>query len=180
MGTTSLNTPIVSRRRLAQGVAWAVPVVAVAAAAPAYAASGPVPSFVYLGACKFSGQSCSRASFGYAFAFNVTNNDPARTVYICNVQMINKVGTNLNFTWSAPGGGCLTLAPGSSGTAYLYFGSANSGNQNFTCQLQMAWGHTCPCSGDPDPHPPIVTGTLNVASTPPGGICLCGADFIPA
>lgn len=171
---------MISRRRLAQGVAWTVPVVAIAAAAPAYAASGPVPSFAYVGACKFSGQSCSRAAFGYAFAFDVTNNDPARTVYICNVQMINKVGTNLNFTWSAPPSGCLTLAPGSSGTAYLYFGSSNSGNQNFTFQLQMRWGHTCPCTSDPDPHPQIVTPVLSVASTPPGGICLCGADFVPA
>jgi len=57
MDTNAHST--VSRRTLAKGAAWAVPVIAVAAAAPAQAASGDEPTLAFVGACKFPGNSCN-------------------------------------------------------------------------------------------------------------------------
>ena len=173
-----------SRRTIAKGAAWAVPAAAVVAVpAPAYAVSGPVPTLVYLGACKFPGNSCSRANKGYGFAFSVTNTDPVNTVYFCNASLTNVVppfaaGTTL--TWSPPVGGCVEVAPLQSGTIIFYFtGTGNSANLDFTATLNVEWGHTCPCSNDPQNHPDLALA-VNVAATPPGGICGCDADFIPA
>lgn len=50
---------VVSRRTVARGVAWTAPVVAVATAAPAFAASSGTVTFTSLGiACKLPGASC--------------------------------------------------------------------------------------------------------------------------
>jgi len=64
-----------TRRTIAKGAAWAVPVIAVAAAVPAYAASGeppPITQVTGLG-CKEPGESFvvkgdSTFKFGYRFA----------------------------------------------------------------------------------------------------------------
>ena len=172
-----------SRRTLAKGAAWAVPAAAVVAVpAPAYALSGPVPSLDYLGACKFPGNSCSRARNGYGFAFTVTNNDPDKAVYFCQASLTNvnppfPAGTTL--TWSAPVSGCVEVDPGETGTIIFYFtGTGNSANLVFTATLNVQWGHECPCSNDLDNHPAL-TFPVDVAATPPQQFCACDADFIP-
>lgn len=71
---TEQNSRGVSRRSITKGVAWAAPVVAVAAAAPFAAASYDTPpiGFESESACKFPGSStsCEKA---YRFVLSVTN-----------------------------------------------------------------------------------------------------------
>ncbi|MGY5317923.1 hypothetical protein ACXA45_01630 [Neomicrococcus lactis] len=71
---TEQNSRGVSRRSITKGVAWAAPVVAVAAAAPFAAASYDTPpiGFKSKSACKFPGSStsCEKA---YRFVLSVTN-----------------------------------------------------------------------------------------------------------
>lgn len=69
-----MHGPKIQRRTLAKGVAWAVPAVAVAAAAPAYAKSGRPPSIQILNGCKQPGESCApEFSKGYTFTVRVSN-----------------------------------------------------------------------------------------------------------
>jgi len=66
----------ISRRSLVKGAAWAVPAVAVAAAAPAFAASaGPVLPVIDLGlACKQGNNpACGPQKFSYAFPITLKN-----------------------------------------------------------------------------------------------------------
>ncbi len=61
-----------SRRTIAKGAAWAVPVIAVAASAPAMASSGGIiVDFRPDLSCKYPGQS-TNLSWGYKLVFNVT------------------------------------------------------------------------------------------------------------
>ena len=62
----------IQRRTLAKGVAWAVPAVAVASAAPAYAKSGRPPRIQILTAASSPG--CApEFSKGYTFTVRVSN-----------------------------------------------------------------------------------------------------------
>ena len=64
-----------SRRTIATGAAWAVPVIAVGAAAPSMAASPNEPPIFELdedASCKFPGRSESEFEYGYNLIFNVT------------------------------------------------------------------------------------------------------------
>ncbi len=166
-----------SRRKLAVGAAWAVPAITIAGAAPAYAMSGPKPTFSYQGACKFPGNSCRKAPKGYAMAFTVTNNS-SLDVYICNVQ-IATTGTDVTYTWTKPASGCIEIPANDTGTVYFFFkGSKDSSNDTFEFTITAEWGHSCPCSSDPDNHASLSLGPYLVTKTPPHGICQCGADFI--
>ena len=61
-----------SRRTVAKGAAWAVPVIAVSAAAPALASSGGIiVDFRPDLSCKYPGQS-TNFTWGYKLVFNVT------------------------------------------------------------------------------------------------------------
>lgn len=84
----------VSRRTVTKAMAWAVPVLAVSAAVPAYAASQI--NFQLNGAgCKLPGNS-NGIFKGYAFALVITNNS---TVPITiNIQSITLNGTDLGLT----------------------------------------------------------------------------------
>jgi hypothetical protein len=183
MSHDSTNSSRPSRRVVAKGAAWAVPAVAaVGVPAPAYAASGPTPELTFLGACKFPGRSCSNAPFGYGFFFTATNLDQSQSVHICDATLTNVSPPFSNDAprWVNPGGsGCLTLPAGATGQLILYFSSTNSGNLDFTANLNITWAHTCPCANDPDNHAPIVI-PISVGGTPPGGLCQCSAPWIPA
>lgn len=166
-----------SRRTLTRGVAWSVPVVATVAHAPAFAVSRVRPRAVFVGACKFPGNSCKKANKGYAFAFQVTNDD-VRSLAFCSASLtIDEPdpfdGITFNYT-----GGCFTVGGGQSGIAYFFFsGSADSANSPFTGSLTIRYANDCGSCGtdylDLDPIPIVVTGT------PPGGLCQCDATFIP-
>lgn len=181
-GTPASNPTHLSRRTLAKGAAWAVPVVAVAAAAPAMAASGGAPSFVFEGACKFSGQSCSIAPWGYALGYRVTNTSQ-KTIYVCTPTItIDPPSPFASPLAPVPfPGGCQEIGPGQSGVLLFYAKNpnGNSGNLTFSGPLSIPCGHTCPCAGDPAHHPNIVA-RFTVGGTPPHGLCDCGAPWIPA
>lgn len=84
--TTTSRGP--SRRTLVKGAAWSVPVVAVAGAAPAMAASQPIVVQPLPGsACKYGGNSCEHGFQAYRFTFCFSNgSDEAITVSLDNMR----------------------------------------------------------------------------------------------
>ncbi|GAA5161887.1 hypothetical protein [Ornithinimicrobium tianjinense] len=73
--TSSVTRP--TRRTLVKGAAWSVPVVAVAGAAPAFAASQEVWFENLQSACKLPGASCEKdrgVTKGYAIALRLCSN----------------------------------------------------------------------------------------------------------
>lgn len=183
-GTMSDNTIDprrgITRRTLAVGAAWSVPVIAMATAAPAMAVSGPTPSLTYQGACKYPGegngpnQCYGQVSKGYGVVMNVVNHDTGNTIYLCTPVISNIQGFSgsvpLVLTYTGPG--CLSVAPGANADLnFLFSGNKDSSNQTFTFDFTVNWGHTCPCSADPNGHGPVTVLNNSVASTPPGCTC---------
>ena len=71
-----MSSPQVSRRTLARGAAWTLPMVAVAVAAPAYAASQILAPTVDAGAsCKCPGSGGNNFNFKAVLAFTTPGND---------------------------------------------------------------------------------------------------------
>lgn len=100
----------ITRRTVTKAMAWAVPVIAVAAPVPAYAASGP-PVLVASGAaCKLPGNSGGLFK-GYALGFSARNpyNDPI-VVTIIDVILNNQ---NLGNTEIVNLNGCVKLGANS-------------------------------------------------------------------
>ena len=92
----------ISRRRVVKGAAWAVPIIAVGASAPAYAITGEPPTVLVGVACKLSGASQSRfpaetaqgilaGDFSKAFALpvQVTNNTSKPIVLKPSISITN-------------------------------------------------------------------------------------------
>jgi hypothetical protein len=70
-----MQRQLVSRRAVARGIAWTVPVVAVSVAAPAYAASAPTPvAAATNGSCKCPGGNAPFV-FKTEITFSTTGND---------------------------------------------------------------------------------------------------------
>ena len=70
----------VSRRTVTKAMAWAVPAIAIAAPAPAFAVSGGVLQLTGTG-CKLPGN--ATATFkGYAFGLTITNNTNLSLIHI--------------------------------------------------------------------------------------------------
>ena len=95
-----------SRRTVVRGAAWSVPVIAVAAQAPAFAASAPPIIITYVGATKCPGNSAqgNNNSFTYIFEFTADSTPAvgsvsASTVTIngvdFNVKDVVEVGTTI-------------------------------------------------------------------------------------
>ena len=186
--------PSISRRGVAKGLAWSVPVVVTARAAPAPAASSGSPDGITgeVGAgCKLSGSSCADVFVkGYVFEVIVTNNS-GEAIFLYNEPgfeiMIteNNVGITLffqdavdaitgqviRFPYQMPDGSSLTLLlnAGENGT---------SGNEAIAGSIFLPWGHT---RNPPDghDHPPIQI-LFDYASTPPFGNPTCALTEPPA
>lgn len=62
-----MSSPQVSRRAVARGVAWTVPIAAVSVAAPAFAVSGPAPTAVITSICT-----CTSNGQGRKYRISVT------------------------------------------------------------------------------------------------------------
>lgn len=76
----------ISRRTVTKAMAWAVPVIAIAAPAPAFAVSGGILEFAGVG-CKLPGNSNSIYK-GYAFLLSVTNDtNNAVTLNIVSITL---------------------------------------------------------------------------------------------
>lgn len=114
-----------SRRTVMKGAAWSVPVVVVASAAPALAAS-PCLEF------SLSGDSCKWPGAGNQWSYNIgleVCNTCATPVTISITQIVTNSGvilaecgeTYLNTTVEVPGNQCITLGPSP-------FKSTNSAN----------------------------------------------------
>ena len=109
-------------------------------------------------------------------------NTSNKTIYLCTPTISNISDPDPNLAGLAPvplPGGCVEVPAGGSGRLIIYVaGGENSGNAVFTATLTIPWGHTCPCTDDHSGHLPVVA-QVNVASTPPGGLCDCLAPWIP-
>lgn len=177
------NQSGLSRRAVAKGAAWSVPaVVAVGAAAPAYAISGPRPTVTFVSACKFPGKNnCNgKVEKAYGVTFKVKNNDAVNAIYICSAKMYNIVGTTLTFTFVCPASPCCIKvnAGATVDVGFVFNYNGNSGNQVFTFDFEASWAHSCPCSGDTHGlHPKIVVTGNKVEGTPPS--CSCSTFGFP-
>ncbi len=173
--------PQIPRRTIAKGAAWSVPVVAVGAASPAYAASGPPPTVLVGVACKIPGESQSRCppeiaqgilagDFSKAFAIplQVTNTTDKPIVLKPSITITNVRDGDGNPTLPFDVLGiypdyCEPIQPGSSVNILIYANSDNSANDDLYADLTVPWGHDC---ADTD-HPPIFFPDLYAPAFPP-------------
>lgn len=162
-------TSPVTRRTVARGLAWSVPTIAMVAAAPAMATSGPEPKFTFLGACKSPGNSCAVFPKGYDFRFEVCN-DSGIDIWLYSVSYTVS-GTNLTLIRSKPTLPVL-VKKGKCVTMIFRADSSNSSNQNFTAIMTIPWGHEPVAGTDPRNHPPLQI-PFAVNGTPPD--CACTA-----
>lgn len=172
--TTGQLPSKISRRTLAAGAAWSVPVIAVASAAPAYALSGAKPTATFVGACKWPGNSCSAHKKSYSFVFDIKNNSDY-PIYVCSPTVTVTSGDSVTWTHQPPASGCYgPIASGATVRVPFFFEySGNSANLVFTADVKFSWGHNCPCSNDPINHPQV-TVPISVVGTPPNGpFCVC-------
>ena len=130
----------ISRRRLAAGAAWAVPVIVVGAAAPAQAASGCTP---------FTVQRATAVRSGVQLVLAVTS--PDASSFIATFQTL--VGSARILDWGT------NLPPLGSSTVTLFGDGTNSGN-DYRGTYTVAYVVTTP-SGP-------CTGTLTFNATAPG------------
>ncbi|WP_370891361.1 hypothetical protein [Janibacter sp. GXQ6167] len=171
--TTTPHTRPITRRTLTKGVAWAAPVLAIGVAAPAYATSGPAPTFTFIKACKSPGDSCKVFPKGYEFRFTVCN-PGTETIWLYTVTY-TATGTNLKLIHASPPLP-IRVDPGGCREVVFRADSSNSANQDFQATMTVTWGHTQTAGGDPNPHPPVST-TYTVPGTPPD--CACTAAPVP-
>ncbi|MDL9978276.1 hypothetical protein [Microbacterium candidum] len=174
----------ISRRTVTKAMAWAVPVIAIAAPAPAFAASGNPPTITVGNAYKWPGASCNNfphpanldANKGYVLTAKVVNNT-GKTIFLYNAS----VATNANVTFDVVG-----IVPdfgtpinnGDTVVVLIFANGASSANLSFTGTLTVGWGHNFP-GPDPDNHPPVVVPfTVNCTPTPTSaGFSQCEFPF---
>lgn len=166
---------LINRRTVAKGMAWSVPAVAIASAAPAFAVSGPTPTITFTSACKSPGNSCKVFPKGYRFNSKVCNTSPV-DIWIYTITFTAS-GSNLTLTLREP-----TLpikVPANQCIDVLWEAeSNNSANQTFTLLTSSKWGHAPTYGGDVrqaehDANP--MTGSFVVTGTPPD----CGCFAYP-
>jgi hypothetical protein len=162
----------VSRRTVTKAMAWAVPVIAVSAAVPAYAASQINFNLNGLG-CKLPGNSNSIFK-GYAFALTIQNSSTVTiTVEILSITLngddlgdtglVDLVATPATFDDNP-----FTLSPGESfpDAALVTENAANSANGTLTITYTIN-----------DGTPIVVSATVNAAPPINGASCTA---FTPA
>lgn len=132
-----------SRRTIAAGAAWAVPVIVVGAAAPAMAAS---PNIIFEldpdVSCKFPGQS-TEWNHGYSLAFTITATE-AGVVCLTDISAPNNTAAEVEILQVIPGGGtdnCRPILPGETQIVVI-IGAENSANGTaiFTYSFQGVTG----------------------------------------
>lgn len=155
----------ISRRRVVQGAAWAVPAVMVASAAPALAASQGIITVDAKNSCKLPGQSYPMGNYGYYFTYCVNN--PSDSLAMSgSVTWSNPLLPPQNFNVAAGGKQCFS--------GYVY--SDNSANFTATATITYQLG-THPAVTDTQAlsiggFNPCCTGN---AICPPG----CSKDVCP-
>lgn len=146
-----------SRRTLAKGAAWSVPVVAVAGAVPAYAIS-PKGTVVFnqTGACKLPGNSCKPFRKGYLLVGQLCNTWSNATVTITASGSSGHIGGQ-PVVWgfdgfvldgSSQAQKTVTLKPGE--CVNVKFGVYDRGNsQNTSIGGSLSYNYTAVSSTDP-------------------------------
>ena len=181
----------ISRRTIAKGAAWAVPVVPLVVATPAYAASGGGPVITVGDACKLPGNSCGNV-FVKGYIFDVTISNPTDQ----DIYLFDQAGFEITFTDTNPDISLFfqaavdavtgeviefpyLLEAGSSLVIILNAGeNGNAANVSLTGTISVPWGHTLPAGSDPDNHPPAVDG-FTFPDTPPVQNPSCGVIIPP-
>lgn len=134
---TSDTHPRVSRRSVTKGVAWAVPAVAIASAAPKIAAS-PIVTVTQAGtACKQPGGSCAPYIKGYLQPLQICNNSTQSiTVTIIQPATLLFNGVLEAFT---PYPTTFTLATKGCQRVVLNISHSNSENSTISGTIQWSW-----------------------------------------
>jgi len=160
----------ISRRTVAKGAAWSVPVIAVGAAAPAYAVSGGIFQLNGNG-CKLPGNSNSTFK-GYAFKLSAVNNTNADITI--TIDAIDLNGDDLGmvvFVDFDGAGNCevigtdtLTIPANTSlnNLAVLTENAASSANGTLTVTYTILGGATVTVTAAVDAAPPINGASCNV------------------
>lgn len=186
----------ISRRTIAKGAAWAVPIVPLVVATPAYASSGGGPVITVGDACKLPGNSCGNV-FVKGYIFDVTISNPTNEdIYLFNEDPAGPASFLITFTETNPDinlffqaavdavtGTVISfpylLEAGSSLVIILNAGeNGSSANESITGTISVPWGHTLPAGSDPDNHPPAVDG-FTFPDTPPVQNPSCGVTIPP-
>jgi len=130
-----MSSPQVSRRSVARGAAWSVPLVAVGVAAPAFAAS---TSF---GTGVFSTQSCRCGGSGAIFSYrlNILFPNQSSTSYTVNaVSIASTDGPIVLF----PAGQTATVAPGGQTVLFRFRRTSNTASVQVTFTYTTTDGTT--------------------------------------
>ncbi|WP_308467493.1 hypothetical protein [Rathayibacter soli] len=166
LGATEPHT--ISRRSVAKAAAWAVPVIAMATAAPAYASSGTPPIITAGAACKLPGSSCKTLPpKGYQVPATIKNPDPTKTIYITGIAITNNTCANITSPTTNPALP-ITVTPGQTINVTFVANATNSANQACQFDFSVTWGHMA--DGSDHDHSPIVVD-ITIPSTPP--TCAC-------
>ena len=197
----------ISRRTVTKAMAWAVPVIAIAAPAPAFAISGEPPTVLVGNPCKLPGasaQGCAALFAGcpgldtekaYAFPVRIIAGDD-QTIYITDVtiSVTSETDPDLAFDVKCISPGfCEPIDPGAGGAVdiLVYANSTNSdSNVQATATVTVTWGHSVDTTGgtctltDPD-HAPVTSDPVSVdkflpcsSKTPfPQGAPTCDPPF---
>lgn len=118
-----------SRRTIASGAAWAVPVIAVGAAAPLAAASGNEPTFELdpEASCKYPGNSFRQFPHGYNLVFTV-DAPAAGELCITDIQVPNGTAEVILVAPDDGGNPDCTSIPAGPSTVTFVVGAENSAN----------------------------------------------------
>jgi hypothetical protein len=174
----------ISRRTVTKAMAWAVPAIAIAAPAPAFAISGEPPTVVIGQACKLPGKStnaqgCEDVYAGcagldtdnaYAFPIQITN-DSDQVIYITAIDITTAGDLDFDVKCISPAF-CSPIAANDTVDILVYANSNNSANTSETVTLTLTWGHTVDTTGgtctltDND-HGPVVAGPVLIEAFPP-------------
>ncbi|WP_353810162.1 hypothetical protein [Agromyces sp. SYSU T00194] len=181
-------TPGPTRRTVASAMAWSVPAVAVAASAPAQAASGTMPMVRVGTPCKvplpeyipgcpaqvINGIFDADTSLGFAFPIQIVNTTGQDIVFRPSIQITNvrdgfgEASTRAPFdVLGTLPDYCTVIEPGQTENVIVYAESVN-GTADVYFDLTVPWGHDCV-----DHHPPVSLFDLYVS-----GFALC-SSLIP-
>jgi hypothetical protein len=193
----------ISRRTVTKAMAWAVPVIAIAAPTPAFAISGEPPTVTIGQACKLPGNSqgencaevfanCPGLDTEKAYAFPIRIfNDSDQQIYVTEV-VVNAVGP-LDFAVACTFPALCTVIEAHDTVDLLVFANSNSSaNVAAVVTVNLTWGHSVDTTGgtctltDSD-HTPIVAGPVAIeeflpcsSNTPfPQGPPTCTPPFYP-
>ena len=188
-----------SRRTVAKGAAWAVPVVAVASAAPAMAGSlPPVHIDFTAGGCKIPGNSMKHGyDKGYVLWAKFVNGTSGTVSVRVDKMWVGGVlqclvGIADPFSpCPMTALTCIQLAPGASKT-YGVFSNASTDSSSTDIKIEFTWFESATCGSGTD-HPEeqlaanvggspwagdkgqgscsFITGTTGVCTTPPEASC---------